>query len=65
MNPLHQTVVNDVTLINARLLDSAKNEENGRFVSELLALERCANYARTQLQRRTVLDMDDVLDDEL
>lgn len=63
MTPFHQSVINDLLATTSRLLDAAKRDENGRFVEELRSAERCANYAREQLQRRTVLDLDGDDDD--
>lgn len=65
MTPTQQAIINDLLAINARLLDAARTENNGRFVQELTAAERCAAYGRQQLSRRAALELDSVDDDDL
>lgn len=65
MTPLHQNCINDLVVLQADLVKHARAEEYGKFMQDLANIERCLVYVRSQLQRRTVLDLTDTDDDEI
>lgn len=64
-SPYIHSVIMDIMRLNSKLADAARANTDADVIGTLAAIRHVVTAAETRLQRRVVLDIEEVEDDDL